>query len=338
MCVCVCAHVCVQDRNNIFLKTREIKCKNEERLKLKETAWKSWSQHYNTLLILSLTCVLLWWFLWMDQVDGFLTCCRSCFRCLVSSTFLWTRVLTKTARSTTPPGQLLVSAFDKHVYMELLSSSHLTTLSSRSEGGVWCDRCNQLLNCLSKVYVFVWLLLCSFGRIWVGKSRLFLFWVVNQNHPLCCMGIPQGSVLGPLLFILYTQPQSDIVEHHSVLHHVVVQFKSLLQHWLFSATCKTVLVLKRSGPSTSIFNWTEIRLKHCSSTFPHILRFSQSSVCFCNSARNLGVMFDSGLSMKQEVGRICKSHPLRSGGLGQFISSLLPMSQQLLRGLFYSLI
>ena len=195
----------------------------------------------------SLTCVVLSWFLWMDQVDGFLTCCRSCFRCSVSWTFLWTRVLTKTAKWTTPPGQLLVSTFDKHMYMELLSSGHLTTLSSWSEGGVWCDKYNQLLNCLSKVYVLISLLLGSFGHIWVGESRLFVFRVVNQNH-LCCVGILQGLVLGPLLFILSTQPQSDMAEHHSVLHlvcmwHWVVQFKSLLQHWLFSATCKTVLVL-----------------------------------------------------------------------------------------------
>ena len=38
---------------------------------------------------------------------------------------------------------------------------------------------------------------------------------MSDTSPIYC-GVPQGSVLGPVLFFMYTMPLEDIIFHHGL--------------------------------------------------------------------------------------------------------------------------
>ena len=54
------------------------------------------------------------------------------------------------------------------------------------------------------------------------ENRTQIVTVRDKHLTSACLphGVPQRSVLGPIFFILYLQPLSNIIKHYPVLHQV----------------------------------------------------------------------------------------------------------------------
>ena len=135
-------------------------------------------------------------------------------------------------------------------------------------------------------------------------------------------GVPQGSVLGPVLFTMYIMPLGHVIRHHNTLYHLFADDTQL--HKSSSPEHFAKLLLDIQSCAESVRDWmacnrlrmnddktqimpagTKAKLKSVPKTSS--LTLSGSTIPFSYKVRNLGVYLDSNLSMDQHVNFLCRS-------------------------------
>ena len=168
-----------------------------------------------------------------------------------------------------------------------------------------------------------------------GKALLWFRSYLSKRKQVVCVenqrsnsfdlqcGVPQGSVLGPILFTLYTSPLGDIMRHHGVSFHLYADdtqiyytFKCSIGDDMISCKQKVESCIK------DIDRWmlcNNLKLNNDKTEF--LLLHSQyrpspplDSIFAGNElikasghARNIGVVFDSNLCLDKQINAVCKS-------------------------------
>lgn len=142
----------------------------------------------------------------------------------------------------------------------------------------------------------------------------------QSNHSSVTHGVPQGSVLGPLLFIIYLLPLGRIMRHHGIKFHCYADDTQL---YISTKPSITTSPLELSSCLQDIKTWMTQNLLKLNSNKTEILLIGSKStitksqdpnisidgttVPLSSQVKSLGVILDSTLSFEPHLNSITRT-------------------------------
>ena len=131
--------------------------------------------------------------------------------------------------------------------------------------------------------------------------------------------MPQGSLLGPILYTLYTAPLGDIIRKHGLLFHLYAVDCQIYLPFKSSPDDVSVALSKMEACCKDIYAWmacNKLKLNRDKTEFlvidaKHRLSPPIDSITIANvrvipsvSARNIGVIFDDVMDLERQINNV----------------------------------
>ena len=180
-----------------------------------------------------------------------------------------------------------------------------------------------LIECLSSWFGVGGVVLDWFRSYLSDRYQCIKIGSVLSDAKRLLYGVPQGFVLGPILFSLYTTPLSKVIQNHPGIHfHFYADDTQLYVHLTHKHA--TLALERLKNCLDDVRKWLSVNKLKLNPDKTEFILFGSKNVCTklgkffpvnilgtllspAEAIRNLGVWFDSDFSFSCHVRNICKA-------------------------------